>query len=124
MSATVINVFYDVYLGFSHQSLTEVMKETIDRTHLEPGEVAVFINKAWSGCKILCPSGVLLYFRGYGPGAVTSDVIKRIPTVVSGPELRMTKSIGGNVDATLNTILRGKKPAAQRAKRQVSTAIQ
>lgn len=77
MNTKIVHVFYDVYLGFSYNSLREVMFNSAKKATLAHGEAAVFLNKAWTGCKILYPDGLMLYYR---PGTVIApEQIRSLP---------------------------------------------
>jgi hypothetical protein len=87
-----IHVFYDVYMGWNHSSLIEVMQQNAKKGQLEKGELAVFVNKGWTACKILCPGNVLLYFRP-GRGFITPEAIRILPTFVGGGRLAFTRNL-------------------------------
>lgn len=81
---TVIHVFHDVYMGYQFGGLTELLKQKTDRETLNKGELAVFINKKWTACKILAPNNVLVYHREPDGQYLTIEDIKRIPTAIAG----------------------------------------
>jgi hypothetical protein len=72
-----IHVFYDIFMGWSSDSLREIMLKNA-RRELRKGEIAVFLNKAWTGVKILAPNGAVIYFRAKSP--LTIEQVRFLPT--------------------------------------------
>jgi len=94
VSPQIAHVFYETYMGLGHASLRELMKSKVKRD-IRKGEVAVFLNKAWTGVKVLAPSGAILYFRSDSP--LTSDMIRFLPTMFGGSRL----SYNGGLESAL-----------------------
>ena len=95
--STAAYVFYDVYMGWSHASLLDVMRESVKKDTLERGEVAVFINKAWTAVKILGPGNVMLYHRTGSNKNVAIETIRYLPTVFGGHRLAFAKNLEAHV---------------------------
>lgn len=97
MTVGVAHVFYDVYMGWSHKSLAEVMRNTSGVDELSRGECAVFLNKSWTACKILAPGNILLYYRAPFGAAITKDQIRALPAAFGGGRLGFKGSLENNV---------------------------
>lgn len=93
----IMHVFHEVHLGLSHGGLGEILKQKTGRETLKDGEMAIFMNKKWTGCKILAPGGVLLYCRQMDGSFLSPDEIRRIPTLFGGKLL----TFGGANEAKL-----------------------
>jgi hypothetical protein len=103
----VVHVFYDVYLGFSYDSLTEVMRRSAKKARLTGGEAAVFLNKAWTACKILYPDGLLLYFR---PGReITVEEIRSLPNRIASGRFKFSGALEASLIKASEKVS-GKKP--------------
>lgn len=102
MSIQVVHIFYDVFMGWSHASLREVMHESVGKARLERRELAVFINKGWTACKILAADDVLLYYRD--TGTISFETIKELPMSFGGTALVFTKGLETHV----TNVLKGK----------------
>jgi hypothetical protein len=87
VSTGVAHVLYDVYMGWSHKSLSEVMQRTSGIDELGKGECAVFLNKSWTACKILASGNVLLYYRSPYGAPITKEQLRALPAAFSGPRL-------------------------------------
>lgn len=95
MSAAV-HVFYDVYMGWGHESLREIMHENAKKQDLDKGEVAVFLNRSWTACKILCPGNALLYYRSQS-GAISIETLRCLPTLIGASRLGFKGNLESNV---------------------------
>lgn len=96
MSKNIMHVFYDSYMGWSHGSLTEIMKKKTGQQELGRGEVAIFINKAWSAVKVLAPGNIILYYRTNSK-AVTIETIKFLPSALGGSRLTFERGLEANM---------------------------
>lgn len=86
-----VHVFYGVYLGFGHRSLMDIMQETAKRKTLVKGEYAIFLNKAWTGAKILTADGLMLYYKP-AVGHVTPEALRYLPTLCGGTRMTFSKN--------------------------------
>lgn len=86
MSIKCVHVFYDVFMGWSHSSLLEVMSNSAGKTSLDKEEVALFINKSWTGVKMLAPGNTLIYHRA---PIITMDAIRMLPVRFGGKRLTL-----------------------------------
>lgn len=69
---------------------------------IEKGEVAVFLNKSWTGAKLLTTGGNLLYWRSPWNTPLTVEQLKSLPTsAFGGTRLSFT----GNLESRLLGIL-------------------
>lgn len=98
---TAVHVFYGVFMGWSHASLKEIMRNSAGKDRLEKGEVAVFLNKSWTACKILGPGDVLLYYRSNAP--IPIEAIRYLPTVFGGSRLGFGKNLEAHVIKTFES---------------------
>jgi hypothetical protein len=94
-SPAIVHLFYDVFMGWGHASLTEMMANATGKAALERGEVAVFLNRSWTACKILAPGNVMLYFRSQGQ-PITAQMLKTLPTVLGSPRFGFSKNLEAN----------------------------
>lgn len=110
----IIHVFYDVHLGASHLSLTALLKAKTKKGVLPKGEFAVFLNKSWTGAKVLTGGGNLLYWRSPWGKPITPEELRYLPAAFGGSKFAFT----GNLEDRLITLW-NKRPAnkpAQTAK--------
>lgn len=98
--ASVVHAFFDVYMGWSHKSLAEILKKYAGKAELERGEVAVFINKGWTAAKILGPGGVILYYRSPTGAAADVETIRYLPTMLGAPRLAFARNLEAQVIKT------------------------
>lgn len=83
MTATapkIMHLFFDVWLGYGHKSLNEIMENVTGSTELKKNEVAVFINKAWTGAKMLGANGTMLYWKSPNNRPISVEELKDVPT--------------------------------------------
>ncbi len=92
MSASVSHVFYDVFMGWSHASLSELLKKKVKKD-LQKGELAIFVNKAWTGVKVLAPGGALIYLRTSTPFRV--EQLRYLPAMFGNGRF----SFSGNLES-------------------------
>ena len=105
-----MHVFYDVHLGASHKSLAEIMKQK----QINKGEVAVFLNKAWTGAKLLTTGGVLLYWRSPWNTPITVEQLRSLPsTTFGGSRMNFT---GNLEDRLLKALAKGTTKSIQTAR--------
>lgn len=94
---SILHVFYDTHMGASHKALGEMFEAKAKRDELAKGEYVVFLNSAWTACKVLCPNNVIMYWRSATGRSLTPDTIRSLPSCVSGSRL----SFAGNLEAKL-----------------------
>jgi len=89
-----VHLFKDVFMGWSHESLNALLKEKTGKTQLASGEVAVFINKACTACKILAPgNNAFIYYRAKGGQTISAEAIRYLPALFGGARLMFGGSI-------------------------------
>lgn len=93
--SSVVHVFYDVYMGYSHGSLRAIMQESAKKHELAKNEVAVFLNKSWTACKILVNSDALFYYKSKAP--LTVETIRFLPTMFGGSRLSFQGKVESHV---------------------------
>ncbi len=93
----VLHVFYDIPMGMGFDRANLILQSKAKRDALAHGEFAVFVAKNWKACKILCPSGVMVYWRSPSGLSLSPEVIRQIPTVLGGARLKF----GGNTETKL-----------------------
>ena len=91
MSAKVMHIFYDTWLGFGHASLMEIFEQQTGKSKIEMGEVAVFVNKSKCSAKIMAAGGVMLYYKSSLP--ITPDTLRRIPEAVGGEPFQISAKL-------------------------------
>lgn len=92
-----MHVFYDVHLGASHGTLGLILEEKLRKTALDRGEVAVFLNKSWTGVKLLTAGGNLLYWRSPYGRPITPEELRTLPLAFGGSRMTFT----GNLESKL-----------------------
>lgn len=91
-----VHCFFDVYMGWNHESLMNLLKEKTKKSQLGKGEVAVFLNKSCTACKILVSGGsTYLYHRSRSP--IPTEALRHLPSVLGGGSL----IFGGNMQEAL-----------------------
>ncbi len=90
MTVSAVHCFYDVYMGFSHATLNGLLQDAKEGP-LKRNEIAVFVNESFSAVKLLTSDNVLLYYRAVGPGIITPEVIRYLPTQFGGEKLRLLR---------------------------------
>lgn len=92
MTISAVHCFYDVYMGFSHATLTSMLQDAKEGP-LKRNEIAVFVNESFSAVKMLTSENLLLYYRAVGPGLITPEVIRYLPTQVGGEKLHFSRNL-------------------------------
>ena len=90
-----IHILYDIYMGWSHRTLFQILHANTGRNDLKRGELAIFMNRSWTACKILAPDGNMLYWRSPNGTQITIDQLKALPTSFGGTRF----SLKGNLEA-------------------------
>lgn len=80
----VAHCFYDTYMGFAQKSLNAIVDRMNGEEDRGDDTVAIFINRKFSGVKVLYGRQTILYFKGAGDGSITPDLIKNLPLMVAG----------------------------------------
>ncbi len=115
MTVQVAHVFYDVFMGNSHKGLKSMLSKAIQKTDLPRDEVAIFINRSFTGVKVLAQGRVLIYHKPEG-GFISVEAIKALPMKFGGPRLVFTKNLEANLIAAFNEYL-GEEDDEKKAKR-------
>jgi len=92
MNCRVMHVFYDVHLGASHGTLGAILAEH-KKAALAKGEVAVFLNKAWTGAKLLTAGGNLLYWRSEYGRPISIEELRFLPAAFGGTKMGFSGSL-------------------------------
>ena len=90
-----IHCFFDVFMGYGYESLTNIMADTFKGSQLKRGELATFINKSWTACKILAPNGTLIYHRSRTP--LPMDGIRYLPALFGGNIIDVNTAMLGKI---------------------------
>lgn len=101
-AVSAVHVFFDVPMGFSHKSLALMLEANTKKSELPKGEVAVYINRSFSAVKVMTGQ-TIAYWRGPGPGTVTPEVIKVLPTAFGAPRLTFAKNLENAILKTFET---------------------
>jgi hypothetical protein len=75
----IVHAFFDVSMSWSHASLRAALQENTKKSVLGTNEVAVFINRSWTACKILVATDALFYYRSKAP--ITIEALRYLPTI-------------------------------------------
>lgn len=81
------HVFLDVHMGISHGRMQEALDEA--KIELKRGDTAIFLNRAWTGVKIMTARRAYIYIRE--ERAFTVDMLVGSPKLVGGRPLVLTK---------------------------------
>lgn len=76
----VVNILYDVYMGWSHRTLMQLLQANFGVNQIKRGELAVFMNRTWTACKIMAPDNTMLYWRSTNGTQITLDQLKSLPS--------------------------------------------
>lgn len=90
---TVVHVFYDIPMSWSHASLTSELQRSAKIDELDRFYVALFINCAWNAFKLLGANNTFLYHRSPTGGAVSVETIRRCAAKFGGPRLTFSKNL-------------------------------
>lgn len=91
----IAHVYYEINMSNSHKGLRKQVKKP-----LPEDECAIFINKAWTGLKMLTPGNVILYVRQPNSRPIHPDTIKFLPNCVRGDNL--------NYPLALHTVIKSR----------------
>jgi hypothetical protein len=92
MTISAVHLFYDVYMGFSHATLNTLLLDAKEGP-MKRNEIAVFVNESFSAVKLLTSDNTLLYYRAVGPGIITPEVIRYLPTQLGGEKLQFSRNL-------------------------------
>jgi len=90
--STIAHVFFGTHLGQNHVGLGALLAKKTKSPLPADGETAIFINKAFTGVKMLTATGALLYVRREKEG-INPETIKYLPSCVEGPALNYKKAL-------------------------------
>lgn len=90
---TVGHLFYDVNMGCGSKGMLRILEANTGKESLEHGEVAVYINRRWTGVKILTSSTGFFYYKDPNDKTLTVEDIRIIPTLIGGPRLTFQKNL-------------------------------
>lgn len=90
MNVSAVHLFYDTYMGWGHETLKTIVSKQAKRK-LQKGEVAIFLNKKWTGIKVLAPNGALIYMRSATP--FTVEVVRYLPTAFGSGRITFSSNL-------------------------------
>jgi len=85
----VAHVFYNVHMGQGHKGLLGMYEKKTKKKDVGHSEIAVFINRKFTGVKMLAPGMTFLYHKG----DITADIIAGIPRAFGAEPLHMTAAL-------------------------------
>lgn len=94
----VINVFYNVHMGISFAGMGAMLPRL-----LRGDECAVFVNRQKTGCKVLLPDGLSLYYRP-AAGTLTPEAIAAIPSRLKGRSLSFSAAAWSGILKEFKTV--------------------
>lgn len=107
MTCQAMHVIYDIYMGWSHRTLMQILQANTGVNELKRGELAVFMNRSWTACKIMAPGGAMLYWRSPGGVSINLDQLKALPTAFGGSRFSFKGNLEAGALKRLNNILQG-----------------
>lgn len=103
----VLHLLYDVYMGWGHSTLIQILQANTGKGNLGRGELAVFMNRKWTACKILGPNNTMLYWRSPNGASISIDQLKSLPTNFGGSRFTLAGNLENNALKRLQLILEG-----------------
>lgn len=101
-TVSVAHVFYGIYMGWSYNSLLDVMQKVTGRKTPDKGEIALFVNKGFTAVKLLSRDGALLYSRPQN-GKLSVESIRCLPTLFGGQRLAFSRNLEANLIKAFET---------------------
>lgn len=89
----IVYFFDQVHMAYQHNGLGLILKKATKNMVPPEGGVAIFVNKTWTGLKMLTSDGTLLYLRRPANKPINPETIKHLPYCVQGPELDYAKAL-------------------------------
>jgi hypothetical protein len=103
MTPKILHVFYDIHLGASHGTLGTILDSK--RVSLDKGEVAVFLNKAWTGAKLLTAGGHIHYWRSPYGRSISVEELRFLPAAFGGSRMAFTGNLESKVIQKQDTMV-------------------
>jgi hypothetical protein len=94
----IAHIYFEIPMYYSHSGLKKILKKKV----LEDHECAIFINKAWTGLKMLTPENVILYLRRPPNAPIEPDSIKYLPNCVNGTNLNYDAALRAAIQTKFN----------------------
>lgn len=114
-TVSVVHLFYDVHMGAGHKGLHEMFKKKAKTEAPKSGEIALFMNRKFTACKLLCNGNLLLYYRDPDGAYVTPEAVKVLPTVVGASRLRFARDLEKRLLDQLSAVESEPKRSRRRA---------
>jgi hypothetical protein len=105
MTPKIMHVFYEIHLGASHGTLGLILEEKLKKTALDKGEVAVFLNKSWTGAKLLTAGGHLLYWRSPYGRPITPEELRYLPAAFGGSRMVFTENLESKLIGQFDSVI-------------------
>ena len=103
------HLFLDVHLGISHRGMQEALAAA--GIKLSKGDTAVFLNRAWTGAKIMTHARAYIYARE--PNGFTVETVAGVPRLCGGHAVALTSAQRSKMEkALLATVKRRPMPVA------------
>lgn len=88
----IAHLYFETSMAYSFNGLKNILGKKV----LRDDECAIFINKSWTGVKLLTPQNTLLYCRR---NRIEPDTIKYLPSCVNGSALDYDKALDAAIRA-------------------------
>lgn len=91
----IMHVYPNVSMSNGHDGLKEVAKKTnkVDVTALKVGNFALFINKAFTACKLYAANHVVLHYRHPNNHLLDYKALRLLPEFYDGQDIGYTKAL-------------------------------
>lgn len=102
-----IHVLYDIYMGWSHKTLMQILHSNTGVNEIKKGDLVVFMSRSWNACKILGPNNTMLYWRSNNGTQITIDQLKALPTNFGGSRFTLAAKLEAGALKRLTNLLNG-----------------
>ena len=95
MANTIMHVYPNVSMSNGHDGLEAIAKSVnhVDVKKLPVGQFALFINRAFTACKVFGANNVLLHYKHPKNHHLNYKALKLIPEFFTGQDLGYTRAL-------------------------------
>jgi hypothetical protein len=83
----LIHIYTEVHMACGHEALSKLCKKK-----MKSGDVAAFINTAWTAVKLLVSNEFLIHYK-HPRGQIAPETIKELPNFIEGKKLNYNKAL-------------------------------
>jgi len=100
-----LHIIYDMYMGWSHNTLMQILHANTGKNEVEKGELVIFMSRSWTACKIIGPNNTMLYWRSKNGTKINIDQLKALPTHLGGARFTMAGKLEAGALKRLQNLL-------------------